>query len=51
MDLLFEPDTIEDEGTEDMTEVVDITGEGHGSSANVELSELKGGRLAEKACD
>jgi hypothetical protein len=48
LDLLFEADTIGDEGTEDMAEVVDITVEGYGSSASVKSVELKGGRLAEK---
>jgi hypothetical protein len=51
LDLLFEADTIGGEGTEDMTEVVDIIGEGYGSSTSVETFELKGGRLAEKARD
>jgi hypothetical protein len=45
LDLLFEADTIGDEGTEDMAEMVDITGEGYGSSASVKSFELKGGRL------
>jgi hypothetical protein len=48
LDLLFEADTIGDEGTEDMAEVVDITVDGYGSSASVKSVELKGGRLAEK---
>lgn len=41
----FEADTIGDEGTEDMAEVVDIKSEGYGSSTSVKSFKLKGGRL------